>query len=185
MAEDERVTEVTDEVRLPDGTTVKEYTNPETGNITYRRTGRGISGAQFISPDVARGLQQTTELGGRIEVPESELTQEELSNYGIGLSAEELRQNRINNKYQYWDEGDDISTNRILGGKEYQDRRWVQGWMENNEVQTMVNNDPLLETKQEKQQAREALAREIVERLKNVQSRDEAKFEVLRDYGIY
>lgn len=184
MADNERVTEVTDEVRLPDGTRVKEYTNEETGNVTYRRTGPGISGAQFISPDVAEGLKQTTELGGRIEVPEGRLTQEELSDYGIGLSAEELRQNRLENKYPEWEEYDGLSTQTIPGGKSAKTERWIQGWMENNEVQQQVRNDPLLEDKSERARAREALAREIVGNLQDVRSRNEA-MQVLRNYGIY
>lgn len=181
---DERETEITDEVRLPDGTRVREYTNPETGNVTYRRTGKGISGAQFISPDVAEGLQQTTELGGPIEVPEGDLTQQELSDYGIGLTADELRQRRIENKYQQWDDTTGIDTSVIPGGPSGRKQRNIQGWMDNNEVQTEVRNDPLLQSQRERRKAEEALAREIVERLSDVNTRDEA-IEVLRDYGIY
>lgn len=182
MAEE---TEVTDEVRLPDGTFVKEYTNQETGNITYRRTGKNISGAQFISPDVAEGLKQTTELGGAIDVAGGGLEQSELSQYGIQITADELRQKRIENKYTRWDENEQLTTNRILGGEEYRDENWVKGWMDNNEVKQMIRNDPLLETSEEKRRAREALAREIVERLEEAETRDEAKFTILRDYGIY
>ncbi len=177
MAENDRETEVTDKVRLPDGTIVKEFTNPETGNVTYRRNG------QFISPDVAEGLKQTTELGGAIEVDE-ELTQSELNEYGAGITAEELRERRIENKYTQWDDVTGIDTRRIPGGESGRKQRWIQGWMDNNEVRQQVRNDPLLESKQEQRRAEEALAREIVNRLEGVRSQNEA-IEVLRDYGIY
>lgn len=184
MAENDRVTEVTDEVRLPDNTVVKEYTNPETGNVTYRRTGEGISGAQFISPDVAEGLQTTTELGGAIEVPEGEITQQELDQYGVGIDGEELRKRRIENKYEKWDQYSGIRTDQIPGGESKRRERWIQGWIENNELQTQVENDPLLENDQEKKRAQEAMARRIVDELEEVNSRQEA-MRVLRNYGIY
>lgn len=173
----ERKSDLISEVELPDGNTIRKWENTD-GKMRYTRNG------QFVSPDVGRGLEETTELSGPAQTPGGEMTQRELSEYGHGISSEDLRRNRIENKYGKWDDTEALRDDVILGGASNERNRWIQSWMGNETVERKIENDPLLETQGEKNRAREAYARDIVSQLEQVSSEGEAK-DVLRQYDIY
>jgi hypothetical protein len=185
MADNERKSTILSQARLPDGTTVIER-ETSTGQTQYVRRGDGISGEQFISPDVGEGLKQTTELGNSNVVPGNEgLTQEELQDFGINVDAETVRQNRIENKYTKINETENLERRTLEGGdsKEQVRKRRIKAFMNNDVIRKEVDNDPLIETNKEKKRAIESYSKQLIEELENAGNRTQER-RVLREYGF-
>lgn len=185
MADNERKSTIISQARLPDGTTVVER-ETSTGQKQYVRKGEGISGEQFISPDVGEGLKQTTELGNSNVVPGNEgLTQRELQDFGINVDAETVRKNRVENKYTKLDETENLERRTLEGGdsKEQVRKRRIKAFMNNDVIRKEVKNDPLIETSTEQKLAIESYSRQLVEELENARNRSQER-RILREYGF-
>lgn len=180
MVDNDTQTERLDKVRLPNGTTISKWENPETGNISYRRNGR------FISPTVGEGLEQTTELAGPIEIPDSQsVTQRELNEFGVSVDRETVRQSRLKNKYTEWENFDGLERRRLEGGdsKAILRQRRIKAFMNNETLRREVKNDPLIESRDEQRIAIESYAKQLVDELTNARTEKEEK-RILREYGF-
>lgn len=182
---DERKSTVLSRARLPDGTTVVKR-ETSTGQTQYVRRGEGISGEQFVSPEVGEGLEQTTELGGTNVLPDGEdLTQSELNEFGIQVDRETIRERRVQNKYSKWNEFEGLERRRLPGGdsQELVDQRRIKAFMNNEVIRREVENDPLIESSEEKRIAIESLSKQLLEELDEASNRTQERA-ILREYGF-
>jgi hypothetical protein len=182
---DERSSKILSQARLPDGTTIVKR-EISTGDTQYVRKGPGISGEQFVSPSVGEGLEQTTELGGTNVLPGNEgLTQSELNEFGINVDREKIRQNRIENKYTKTNEFEGLERRTLEGGDSAEQvrKRRIKAFMNNDTIRKEIDNDPLIETQQEKKMAIESYSKQLVEELEGANSRSEEE-RILREYGF-
>ena len=185
MADNERKSTVLSRARLPDQTTVVKR-ETSTGNVQYVRRGPGINGEQFVSPDVGEGLEQTTELGGTTVLPDGKsLTQSELNEFGVEVDKERIKERRLKNKYTEWEDFDGLERRTLPGGdtKEILKERRIKAFMNNETVRKEVENDPLIESSDEKRIAIESLSKQLVNELTQANSRSEERA-ILRDYGF-
>lgn len=176
MAEEEPKSRLISEVTLPDNNTIKKWENTD-GNVRYTRNGN------FLSPDIGKGLEQTTELAGKPDTPGGSMTQAELSEYGHGITSEELRTNRISNKYREWNDIQMLDLGEIPGGSHNKESRYVIGWANNESLIKAIDNDPLIETEQERDMAREALARQVIKDLEDKEGDEAAR--IIESYNWY
>lgn len=185
MADNERKSKVLSKARLPDRTTViKRETS--TGKIQYVRKGPGISGELFISPSVGKGLEQTTELGGTNVLPDGkDLTQSELQEFGVNVDRETIRNRRIRNKYTEWNNFEGYERRSLPGGdsKSAIRERRVKAFMNNEVIQKEVDNDPLIESSEERRIALESISKQLIKELETANTRSEEK-SILREYGF-
>ena len=185
MADDERKSTVLSRARLPDQTTVVKR-ETSTGQVQYVRRGPGINGEQFVSPDVGKGLEQTTELGGTNVLPDNEsLTQSELNEFGIEVDRETIRKRRIENKYTEMSNYEGLERRTLQGGNSKQQvrQRRIKAFMNNDTIRKEVKNDPLVEEGEEQKMAIESLAKQLVSELEEANNRREERA-ILRDYGF-
>lgn len=166
------MSELIEVVQLPDGEQMKKIRN-KNGGFSYRRGSNG----QFLSPKVGKALEQNADR----QVGRDNNLSDNQAQFSVKPRSENDRETLVNQRYPNIDETTGLNPKRIDSGNQKEQN--IKAWMDNTTIKKQVKNDPLLNTQQERDRAREARARQITNDLQGVENEREA-IKILRDYGV-
>ena len=165
------MSEVVESFKTPSGTVIRR-TRDSNGQERWRtENGEFRSDAQVDAIKQNSAKRSVTENDPSLNI-----------DYVVTPTDEQDRRNAVEIEYPYITQNRGIDPNKPQPGKSFDNR--VRGWMGNQTLRKQVQNDPLLRTRKERDEALEAKARQVANDLKNANSEKDA-IEILRKYDIY
>jgi hypothetical protein len=168
--------------QLNNGDVIRK-TEDSDGQIRYRRASvQSGKGGQFISNQQGETLERLA--AGGSGTSKKQQTKGQQITFVVKPQNETERQETIEKAFPRWNQTTNLDPD-VIPANSPQMINSIRAWMENDTVEQQIENNPLLKTEAERDRAKEARAREIVADLQNARTEQEAKFTILKSYGIY
>lgn len=166
MAESELI----EVVQLPNGEEMRKF-RADDGNVSYRR-----SDGTYLSPEVGEALERNA---SRTSDDYAGVQAE----FKVEPRTENDRQQLVETRYPEIDEVRGLHPDKPKRANNKYEQN-VIAWMNNDTLVNQVENDPLAQSPQERDELLEARARQITDDIRSVDNEREA-MQVLRSYNIY